>query len=66
MNNPEERLAVIEQKIDAMTKIVKRLQLYFLMTVIVSVLAILVPAIGLVWAIPQFMNTYSSALSGSF
>ena len=66
--NPQEqpdisaRLAVIEQKIDAMTKVVNRLRLYFLMTVIISVFTVLLPAIGLIWAIPQFINSYVTPL----
>lgn len=30
----------------------------------VTVLAIIVPLIGLMFAIPQFLNTYNGALSG--
>ncbi len=61
-----DRLAVIEQKIDVMTKTVKRLNLYFMITIIISVGAVLLPAIGLIWAIPQFINVYSQPLSGNF
>ncbi len=60
------RLAAIEHKIDVLSKIVNRLRLYFLITVIISVAAILLPAIGLVWAIPQFINNYAAPLSGNF
>ncbi len=60
------RLVAIEHKIDAMSKIVNRLRFYFLVTVIISVAAVLLPAIGLVWAIPQFINNYAAPLSGNF
>lgn len=66
MNDIDVKLAEISQKIDAMTKVVKRLQFYFMLTVIISVAAILLPAIGLVWAIPQFINNYATPLSGQF
>lgn len=66
MNSTDEKLAEIGQKIDAMTKVVKRLQFYFMLTVIISVAAILLPAIGLIWAIPQFINVYTQPLQGNF
>ena len=66
MNPTDAKLAEIGQKIDAMAKVVKRLQFYFMLTVIISVAAILLPAIGLIWAIPQFINTYTAPLQGNF
>ncbi len=60
--NTEERLLALEQKIDAMSVVVKKLYRVFLITVIISVVAFVLPLIGLLFAIPSFLSTYASIL----
>jgi hypothetical protein len=60
------KLAVLEQKIDKMTVIVNKLRRYFLITGIITILAIVLPLIGLVFVIPQFITNYVQPLQGNF
>ena len=50
----------LEQKIDAVQKMVARIQRYFLWTMIISVAVIVLPMIGMVFVVPQFLNTYQT------
>lgn len=58
----EQRLIALEKKVDAMTIIVNRLYKVFLATVIISVIAFVLPLIGLLLAIPSFLANYNSVL----
>jgi type II secretory pathway component PulF len=60
----EQRLLDLEKKVDAMTAIVKKLYFVFLAGVILSVLAFVIPLIGLLFAIPKFLSTYNSSMLG--
>lgn len=53
------RLTVLEQKIDAMYASVEKLRKYFLWTGIVTVALFVLPLIGLFFAIPSFLSSYS-------
>ncbi len=55
----EKRLATLEQKIDATYKSAEKTRKYFKWTLIVSVAVIVLPMIGLVFVIPQFLGTLS-------
>lgn len=57
--NVAERLAVLEQKVDAMYASVEKLRKYFLWTGIITVVLFVVPLIGLAFAIPSFINSYA-------
>ena len=59
---PEERLAAIEKKIDAMYVSVEKTRKYIFWTVVVTIALVVLPAIGLVFAIPSFLSTYSETL----
>ncbi len=52
------RLAAIETKIEAIHTSVEKTRKYFLWTLIISVIVIVLPAIGLVFALPAFLNNY--------
>jgi hypothetical protein len=54
------RLKQQEEKLDAIYASVEKSRKYFLILVWVSVLVIILPAIGLLFAIPSFLDTYSS------
>lgn len=46
-------------KIDAIYKSVEKTRKYFLMIIWITVIAVVVPMIGLFFAIPSFLSTYS-------
>lgn len=56
----DERLKALELKIDAVYKSSEKTRKYFLSVLIVSVVAFVLPLIGLVFAIPKFFTLYSS------
>lgn len=51
-------------KIDAIYKSVEKTRKYFLMMIWITVIAVVLPLIGLVFAVPAFMNNYVGNLSG--
>lgn len=51
-------------KIDAIYKSVEKTRKYFLMMIWITVLAIVLPLIGLAFVIPSFLSNYTSALGG--
>jgi len=63
----EEILQKIEEqgrKIDEMYRSVEKLRKYFFWTLIITVVMIVIPIIGLIIAIPQFLNIYSPSSLG--
>jgi hypothetical protein len=52
------------KKIDQIYQSVERMRKYFLWTLIISVVVIVLPLIGLLFAIPQFLSLYSGANLG--
>ncbi len=66
MENEELKKKIEEQgvKIDAIYKSVEKTRKYFLMIIWITVIAVVVPIIGLLFAIPAFMNNYLGALGG--
>ena len=59
-----QRLAEIEKKIDAIYITTEKTRKYIFWTVVVTLALVVLPAIGLIFAIPQFISTYTTALSG--
>lgn len=59
---PEERLAQLEAKIDAIYVSVEKTRKYLLWTMIVTVAVVVLPAIGLVFAVPSFISSYNQTL----
>lgn len=53
------RLDALERKIDATYASAEKTRKYFLGTIIVSVIAFALPLIGLLFAIPSFLASYS-------
>ena len=51
-------------KIEAIYKSVEKTRKYFQMMVWITVLAIVLPMIGLAFALPSFMSNYVNALGG--
>ncbi len=57
------RLDILERKIDATFVSAEKTRKYMLAAVIITVLAIVLPLIGLVFAIPSMLSTYSTMLA---
>lgn len=47
------------KKLDDIYCLVERMRKYFLWTLIVTIAVIVLPLIGLIFVIPQFLNTYT-------
>lgn len=50
-----------DKKLDEIYRSIEKMRKYFLIVLIVSIVMIVFPLIGLVFAIPQFLNIYSGA-----
>lgn len=55
-----QKLAELERKIDAIYATTEKVRKYFLWTLIVTIALVVLPAIGLVFAIPSFISQYSN------
>ena len=53
-------MTAIEQKIDAIYQTTEKTRKYFLWTLIVTLALVVLPAVGLLFAVPTFMATYGS------
>jgi len=60
MNEQEilNKIAEQDKKIEEMSKYITKVKKYIMIFVIVSVVAFVLPLIGLLFAIPSFLNTY--------
>lgn len=56
------KLDELGQKVSAVYESVEKTRKYFLVIVWVTVLGLVLPAIGLIFAIPMFMSSYMGAL----
>ncbi len=61
---PEDRIDALEKKIDAIYASVEKTRKYIFWTAVVTILLVVLPAIGLVFALPQFISTYTTQLNG--
>lgn len=50
----------LEKKLDAIYKSVEKTRKYFLFTLIVSVVFIVLPLVGLIFVIPMFLSTLTA------
>ncbi len=66
MDNTEiQNLLVQQQKrLDELFVSVERMRKYFLITMWVSILLFVLPLLGLLIAIPMFVNTYTQTIAG--
>ena len=55
-----QRLDALEQKINDVFASAEKTRKYFLNVIIISVVAFVLPLIGLFFAIPSFLSTYTS------
>jgi type II secretory pathway component PulF len=59
----QELLQKIEEqgrRLDEVAKSVNQIKRYFFWTLVISVLVIMLPLLGLIAVIPQFLSTYSN------
>jgi hypothetical protein len=57
------KLDALEQKTDAIFKSVEKTRKYFLIIMWITVVAVVLPVIGLLFAIPSFLSSYADLLS---
>ena len=58
------RMAALEEKIDKIYISVEKTRKYFFWTMVISILVVVLPAIGLVFVIPYFLNSYVGGIQG--
>jgi len=57
------KLDAIEQKVEAAYQAAEKARKYLLVIVVVTLVAFVLPLVGLVFAIPTFLSTYSDMSS---
>jgi len=60
----QKKLEEQDRKLEAIFESVEKTRKYFLWTLIVTIIVIVLPLIGLAVAIPQFLNAYVNDLNG--
>lgn len=60
----QKRLDLIERKIDAVLVSVESTRRYFFWTMVITLLIVVLPAIGLFFAVPMFLGSYVGGLEG--
>lgn len=55
----QKRLDVLEKKVDAVYVSAEKTRKYFLGVIVVSIVAFVLPLIGLLFAVPALLSTYS-------
>lgn len=60
----QKKLMELEEKVNAIFTSVEKTRKYFLIVMWVTVLAFVLPLIGLVFALPAFLNSYLGAFNG--
>jgi type IV secretory pathway component VirB8 len=57
-----ERVKTLEEKIDKIYVSVEKTRRYFFWTLVISIAVIVLPAIALVFVIPQFLSSYVGSI----
>ena len=60
---PDQRMLDLEMKINKIYESVEKTRKYFLWTMIITVALVVLPAVGLIFAIPSFISQYSQISS---
>ncbi len=53
-------------KIEAIYKSVEKTRKYFLVIIWITIIAVVLPLLGLFFVLPSFLSNYTSVLDGSF
>ena len=56
------KIEALESKVDAVYRSSEKMRKYFLWTLIITAAVVILPLIGLLFVIPQFISQYSSNL----
>lgn len=64
MNDLETQIKALESKIDNIQQSVDRIRKIFFWTFVITTLLFILPLIGLIFVIPQFLSIYSGAING--
>lgn len=56
------KLESLEKKVDEMAVSVERIRKYLFWTFVITIVVVVVPLIGLLFAIPAFLNNYTGSL----
>jgi len=59
-----EKITELENKLDKIYKSTEQTRKYFLAFIIMTVASLVIPMIGLAFAIPKFISVYSNILNG--
>lgn len=63
MEELAKQIAAQQEKIDKVYISVEKMRKYFMWTLIITVVLFVLPLIGLIFVIPQFLSTYTQALN---
>lgn len=58
------KLETLEAKIDATYRSAEKTRKYFLGVIVVSIIALVLPLIGLMFALPSFLSGYAELMTG--
>ncbi len=64
MDQLDQKITELEKKIDQLQNSIDKLRRVFMWTLIITIVLFVLPLIGLVFVIPQFLSTYTSGLEG--
>lgn len=64
MNDLEIKIKALEDKIDNLQESVDKIRKIFFWTFVITALLFILPLLGLIFVIPQFLSSYGSALNG--
>lgn len=62
MDQPNPQIEALEKKIDELQRSINSIKKIFFWILVISVVMFILPLIGLVFAIPQFLSIYSDVL----
>lgn len=64
MDQLDTRLAALETKMDEVKRSVDRMYRFFMWTLIITGVTVLLPLVGLIFVVPKLISTYSALLGG--
>lgn len=59
---PEERIAALERKVDEILATVTKMRRYAQWSLTITIVIIVLPILGLAFAVPSFLSTYNQTL----
>ena len=62
MDQPNQQIEALEKKIDELQRSINSIKKIFFWILVISIVMFVLPLIGLMFAIPQFLSIYSGVL----